>query len=61
VAAYLNGEFGETGIFVGVPAILGAGGVERVVDIELLPEEKVAFEKSVAAVRSLMKDVDKMI
>jgi malate dehydrogenase len=61
VAAYLNGEFGENGIFVGVPAILGAGGVEKVLDIELLPEEKAAFGKSVAAVRSLMADVDKIL
>jgi malate dehydrogenase len=61
VAAYLDGEFGEKGIFVGVPAILGAGGIERVVDLELLPEEKAAFDKSVAAVRTLMKDVDKMM
>jgi malate dehydrogenase len=61
VAAYLDGEFGEHGVFVGVPAILGAAGIEKVVELELLPEEKEAFGKSVAAVRSLMKDVDAML
>lgn len=61
VAAYLNGEFNQKGLFVGVPAILGAGGVEKVVDLELTAEEQAAFDKSVAAVRSLMVDVDKML
>jgi malate dehydrogenase len=61
VAAYLKGEFNENGIFVGVPAILGAGGVEKVVELELTPEEQAEFGKSVAAVRSLVADVDKMM
>ena len=58
VAAYLDGEFGEKGVFVGVPAILGASGVERVLEIELSTEEKALFGKSVQAVRDLVKDVD---
>ncbi len=61
VAAYLDGEFGEKGVFVGVPAILGAGGVERVVELDLSPEEKAAFTASVDAVRGLIKEVDAML
>ncbi|HMK35882.1 MAG TPA: malate dehydrogenase [Desulfomonilaceae bacterium] len=61
VAAYLDGEFNEKGIFVGVPAILGSAGVEKVVDLELSPEEQEAFDKSVEAVRQLVLDVDKLL
>jgi len=49
-AAMLNGEYGVEGVYVGVPVVLGAGGVERIVEIELSPEEKAGFDKSVAAV-----------
>ncbi|KAF0136722.1 MAG: malate dehydrogenase [Rhodospirillaceae bacterium] len=41
-------------MYVGVPVVIGAGGVERVVEIELNAEEKAAFDKSVAAVRTLI-------
>jgi malate dehydrogenase len=61
VAAYLDGEFNETGIFVGVPAILGAKGVEKVVELELNPEEKAAFGKSAEAVKELVKEVDRLL
>jgi malate dehydrogenase len=61
VAAYLDGEFGEKGIFVGVPAILGSEGVERVVELELSSEEQAAFNKSVEAVKELVRDVDKLL
>ncbi len=61
VAAYLDGEFGEKGIFVGVPAILGSAGVERVVELELNNEEQEAFDKSVEAVKTLVKEVDQML
>ena len=61
VSAYLDGEYGEKGIFVGVPAILGSEGVEKVVDVELLPEERKAFDKSVESVRDLMKSVDGLL
>ncbi len=54
-AAYCDKEYGVGGYFVGVPVILGSGGVERVVELRLEPEEKAAFEKSVAAVRELVK------
>ncbi len=52
-AAYLSGQYGVDGLYVGVPVIIGAGGVERIVEIELSAEEKTAFDRSVAAVRSL--------
>jgi malate dehydrogenase len=52
-AAHLSGQYGVEGLYVGVPVVIGAGGVERIVEIRLDPEEKQAFEKSVAAVRSL--------
>lgn len=61
VAAYLEGEFKESGIFVGVPAILGSGGVERVIDLELTAEEQTLFDNSVAAVRGLVKEVDALL
>lgn len=56
-AAYLNGEYGEQGIFVGVPAILGEGGVEKVVELELNDEEKAMFKKSASKVREYIKEV----
>lgn len=61
VAAYLEGEFQEKGIFVGVPAILGSRGVEKVVEVDLTADEQAAFGKSVEAVRSLIQDVDKLL
>jgi len=61
VAAYLDGEFGYKGVFVGVPAILGAAGVEKVVQLDLNADEKAAFGKSVAAVQELMAQVDKLL
>lgn len=60
-AAYLDGEFNQKGVFVGVPTILGASGVERVVDLELTTGEQDAFMKSVDAVRSLVKEVDALM
>jgi malate dehydrogenase len=54
-AAYCDKEYGVGGYFVGVPALLGAGGVERVVEIKMTTDEKAAFDKSVQAVRDLVK------
>jgi len=54
VAAYLDGEYGERDIYVGVPAVIGAGGVERVLEIELNEEERAGFARSVASVRNLL-------
>ena len=52
-AAYLEGEYGIQGVFVGVPVKLGACGIERIMEIKLTPEEQEALEKSAAAVREL--------
>lgn len=54
-AAYCDKEYGVGGYFVGVPVILGAGGVERVIELELNSDEKAAFQKSVDAVKELAK------
>jgi malate dehydrogenase len=53
-AAYLNGEFGVKDLYVGVPAVLGAKGVERIVEIELNGSERSMLDKSVGAVRGLV-------
>jgi len=53
-AAYLNGEYGIHGLFVGVPVKLGAKGIEQIIEIKLTPDEKAALEKSVAAVKELI-------
>jgi malate dehydrogenase len=53
-AAWLDGQYGVKGMYVGVPVILGANGVERVVEITFNPEEKAAFDKSCAAVKGLV-------
>ena len=53
-AAFVDGPFGLDGLYVGVPTILGAGGVERVVDIKLSKDEQAMFDKSVEAVRGLV-------
>jgi len=53
-AAYLNGEYGIHGLFVGVPVKLGAKGIEQIIEITLTPDEKAALEKSVAAVKELI-------
>jgi malate dehydrogenase len=53
-AAYLEGEYGIKGLFVGVPVKLGEKGVEQVIEIKLTPEENAALQKSAAAVRELV-------
>ncbi len=53
-AAYLNGEYGQKDIYVGVPCIIGAKGVEKVVEIALPAEQQKQFDHSVAAVRELV-------
>ena len=52
-AAYVDGAYGLDGLYVGVPVIIGAGGVERVVEISLNEEEQAMFENSVSAVKAL--------
>jgi malate dehydrogenase len=53
-AAYLNGEYGVRDLYVGVPIIIGAKGVERIVEIELAKAEQEMFKKSVASVQGLV-------
>ena len=52
-AAWCDGPYGLDGLYVGVPAVIGAGGVERIVEIALNADEKAMFDKSVNAVRTL--------
>ncbi|MBM7620557.1 malate dehydrogenase [Bacillus tianshenii] len=52
--AYLEGEYGHEGIYLGVPTILGAGGIEKIIELELTEEEKSALAKSVESVKSVM-------
>ena len=54
VAAWLSGQYGVKGMYVGVPAVIGAGGAERIVEINLSAEEKAMFDKSAAAVQGLV-------
>ena len=60
-AAWLTGQYGMNELYVGVPVVLGAGGVEKIVEIELNPAEKAAFEKSCGAVRELVDAAKKLI
>ena len=53
-AVYLEGEYGVDGLFVGVPAKLGAGGVEEVIQLELTEEERASLQKSADSVRELV-------
>src|SRR5438128_774104 len=53
-AAYLNGEYGIHGLFVGVPVKLGAKGIEKIIEIKLTDEEQAALDKSAAAVKELV-------
>jgi malate dehydrogenase len=56
-ATYLQGEYGVSGLFVGVPVVLGKGGLQRVIEIKLTADEQTALDKSAAAVQEL---VDKL-
>ena len=53
-AAYLNGQYGIKGLYVGVPIKLGAAGVEEIVELELTPEEQAALNKSAEAIKELV-------
>ncbi len=61
VCAKLEGEYGVDGLFVGVPAILGANGVEQVIEMDLTDDEKAAFANSVNAVSKTCGEVDNML
>jgi malate dehydrogenase len=53
-AAYLNGEYGMKGLFVGVPVKLGAKGIEQIIEIKLTPQEKTELDRSASAVKELV-------
>jgi malate dehydrogenase len=59
-AAYCNKEYGVGGYFVGVPVVLGSGGVERVIELELTQQERSDFQKSVDAVKELVAAMAKL-
>jgi len=61
VCAMLDGEYGVKGMFVGVPAIVGKNGVEKVIELDLTDEEQAAFEHSAGAVRKTCDEVDEML
>jgi malate dehydrogenase len=56
-AAWLQGEYGMQDLFLGVPCVLGRKGLEKILDVKLTPEERLALEKSAAAVREPMAAV----
>jgi len=60
-AAHLKGEYGVEGLFIGVPAVIGERGVERVLEISLNPAEREMFDKSVEAVRGLVEATQKLV
>jgi len=57
---YLDGEYGVDGYYVGVPAVLGANGCERVLEVTLNDEEQTAFDVSVNAVKKLVADMERL-
>lgn len=59
-AAYLSGQYGVKDLYVGVPVVIGEGGVERIVELELTAEEQEMFTKSVASVQGLVEACKKL-
>ncbi|MCP4738619.1 MAG: malate dehydrogenase, partial [Bosea sp.] len=57
-AAWLSGEFGQDGLYIGVPTLIGAGGIEKVIEVPLSDDEKTAFEASASAVRKLVGGIE---
>ena len=58
--AFLNGEFGVNGFYVGVPAVLGANGIERIIEFKLDSEEQAALDNSVKAVKELVEAMTRL-
>lgn len=56
--AYLEGEYGMEGIYMGVPTVLGAAGIERIVELELAEDEQELLQKSAASVKNVMKAME---
>jgi len=59
-AAKLSGQYGIDGLYIGVPVVIGAGGVEKIIEIELSDDEQAMFDNSVAAVRDLIAAMEKV-
>jgi malate dehydrogenase len=59
-AAYVDGKYGLKDIYVGVPVVIGEGGVERIVELALTPEERAMFDKSVGSVKGLIEACRKL-
>ncbi|HJQ60229.1 MAG TPA: malate dehydrogenase [Vineibacter sp.] len=60
-AALLTGQYGINGLYIGVPVIIGAGGIERIIEVAMNAEEKAMFDKSVGAVRGLVDATKKIV
>jgi malate dehydrogenase len=59
-AVQLNGEYGLHDLYVGVPVVIGGNGVEKIIEVALLPDEKAAFDKSCNAVKDLIEAFKKL-
>jgi malate dehydrogenase len=60
-AALLEGEYGVSGLFIGVPVVIGAGGVEKVIEVELNEDERKTFMVSIDHVKKLIADLDRLM
>ncbi|MGH7835153.1 MAG: malate dehydrogenase [Candidatus Binatia bacterium] len=60
-AAYLEGEYGVQGYYFGVPVIIGAGGVEKIIEMDLGPQDRKAFDLSLAHVKDLVAAMDRVL
>ncbi len=60
VCAFLDGQYGVDGYYLGVPAVLGAKGVDRIIEVDLNDEEKEALKTSISAVTSLVSDMERL-
>ncbi|MEK6601240.1 MAG: malate dehydrogenase [Candidatus Binatota bacterium] len=60
-AAYLEGEYGVRGHYFCVPVMIGAGGIEKIIELDLSPSEKKAFDGSLARVKELVQAMDKLL
>jgi malate dehydrogenase len=60
-AAYLEGEYGVNGYYFGVPVMIGAGGVEKIIEISLSPADKKAFDESLSHVKELVQAMDRVL
>jgi len=58
VATYLDGEYGHSDVTIGVPAVIGKNGVEKIVELELNDEEKEWFNKGVDSVKNALSGVE---